>query len=43
MEGAMQRYVIAKRDHHWVVSANGIALMMCQEKEDGGANIKAGK
>ena len=33
MEGAMQRYVIAKRDHHWVVSANGIALMICQQKK----------
>jgi hypothetical protein len=32
MEGAMERYVIAKRDHHWVVSVNGSELMYCKEK-----------
>ena len=26
----MQRYVIEKRDHHWVVSADGHELMYCQ-------------
>ena len=32
MEGAMQRYVIGKRDHQWVVSANGIDQLSCKQK-----------
>ena len=34
MEGAMQqrRYVIDKRDHEWIVSANGSDVLMCKQK-----------
>ena len=28
----MQRYVIGKRDHQWVVSANGIDQLSCKQK-----------
>ena len=28
----MQRYVVDKRDHQWVVSANGIEQVRCKEK-----------
>jgi hypothetical protein len=32
MEGAMQRYVIGKRDHQWVISVNGIDQLRCKQK-----------